>query len=214
MPRPRPSCLVALSLLALLAGCGEEGPVSSGRQAALSPAPTQPTITAFQAPPAVSRGAARAGRSTRASATPGATEAGGDPNGARRVPAAPSRACAPDTCDASGTVRASARARLTPVVASFCNSTATDPLEQAGSAARAALAERSTKAMLAVQRRLLRAAETAPPGAACAVNILNFVVQTWQTGGSRFPGADVAAEVSAIRAFQREHGLSSVLPGF
>jgi len=99
-------------------------------------------------------------------------------------------------------------------VADFCNSTATDALEQAGSKAKVAVNHASARALAAAQRDLLRAAQPAPPGSACAANVLNFLVSAWQANASRFPGVDVAAQVRAIRAFQRRHRLERPLPGF
>lgn len=99
-------------------------------------------------------------------------------------------------------------------VADFCNSTATDAIEQAGSAAKVAVGHASARALASAQRDLFRAARPAPPGSACAANVLNFLVSAWQANASRFPGADVAAQVRGIRAFQRRHGLERPLPGF
>jgi len=128
--------------------------------------------------------------------------------------------CASSACPSSGASAALAASvahpspHLVRTVANFCNSIATDPLEKAGSEAKVALARGSAPAMASAQRDLFRAARSAPPGAACAANVLNFVASAWQSGASRLHGVDVAAHVDAIRAFQRRRGLERPLPGF
>lgn len=95
----------------------------------------------------------------------------------------------------------------------YCDSTAGDTVQQAGSEATKAFNERDLEAMLGAQDKAFEAAEDAPEGASCAVVALNTLRFHWNNGAAAFKGHDYRAEAEKVRRFQAEHELVGALPG-
>jgi len=90
----------------------------------------------------------------------------------------------------------------------FCDSAKGDAVNQASAEAQGAYNDADVAAFKRAIAKFLRSGKSAPEGADCAAQALDFIIQLANDGSNgNLEGLDVTATVKRLRAFQRDHGL-------